>query len=156
MHGTIPPSIAALPNLIDVNLAENRITGILRPFRSTKLRTLDLGSNDLHGCIPAVFIAANKSFQYLSLTKNRLSSTIPESLSDLTSIDTLNLSDNNLHGTIPRSLGKLALLKHLHLNNNFFVGPIPPTLATSHPINGKVGDLLEKIHLQDNQLSGKV
>lgn len=42
------------------------------------------------------------------------------------------------------------------LNNNFLVGSIPHQLALSSPINGKMGDLLETVHLQDNQLSGTV
>ncbi len=129
------------------------MTGTLHPFKSQYLRTLDLGYNDLHGSIPNNFVSAKNSFQLLSIPQNRLSSSIPEIFTSLTTIDKIDLSSNKLHGTLP-DFGKLPLLQHLHLNNNFLVGTIPPSLATSHPIRGNMGDLLETVHLQDNLLSG--
>ncbi len=68
----------------------------------------------------------------------------------------LDMSSNNLHGEIPPSIGNLHLLKNLYLNNNFLIGPIPPSIATSHPVNGRIADLLEEIHLHDNFLSGTI
>jgi|AntRauTorckE5430_2_1112549.scaffolds.fasta_scaffold00885_5 hypothetical protein len=156
IDGTIPRQVAALPNLVNIDFFENRITGTLPYFASEHLETLDLGHNDLHGSIPNKFLASKKSLQQLFMSQNRLSGSIPEILMDLTRLDTLDLSSNILHGTIPKNIGNLLLLQHLKLNNNFLVGPIPHTLATSSQVNGKMGDLLETIHLQDNQLSGTI
>ena len=156
INGAIPRQVAALPNLVHVDFFENRLTGTLPYFASEHMESLDLGHNDLHGSIPNKFIASKKALQELLMSQNRISSSIPETLMDLTRLDTLDLSSNIIHGTIPKSIGKLLLLRHLKLNNNFLVGGIPHTLALSSPVNGKMGDLLENIQLQDNQLSGTI
>jgi len=156
LYGSIPPSVAALPNLDSIDLSQNRLTGTLPPFTSSQLRIINLGINDLHGSIPKKFITAKKTCEEISMPQNRLSGSLPDSLFELINVDKIDLSSNLLHGTLPDSMGNLVLLQHLQLNNNFLVGSVPQTLASSHPINGKMGDLLETIHLQDNQLSGEI
>lgn len=155
LFGTIPRSVAALPNLMRIDLSSNRINGTLPQFASSKLESINLGYNDLHGSIPKIFITKSKmTLIDLSIPQNRLSGTIPDSIMELKVVEKIDLSNNILHGTIPPSVGNLLLIKHLYLNNNFLVGPIPHTLATSHPIDAKMGDTLEVLRLEDNQLSG--
>lgn len=157
LYGSIPHAVASLPNLKTVDFSFNRLIGTLPPFLSSQLSILKLGSNDLHGSIPNVFVKAGKNaLLELSVPQNRLSGSIPDSLMDLKLVDFIDLSNNFLHGTIPTSIGKLSMLRNLRLNNNFLVGQIPHTLASSRTAGSNVGDLLEKIHLQDNQLSGTI
>jgi hypothetical protein len=48
--------------------------------------------------------------QYLDLSKNQLSSSIPAELSNLNDLRMLNLSDNQLSESIPAGLGNLIYL----------------------------------------------
>ncbi len=153
--GTIPRSLASLPELVRVDLSSNRINGTLPQFTSSKLEYINLGYNDLHGSIPKHLITkSGMTLMTLAMPQNRLSGTIPDTIQDWKVVEQVDFSNNILHGTLPPSIGKLSLLKELYLNNNFLVGSIPHEIASSHPVNSKMGDLLEVVHLQDNELSG--
>ena len=107
----------------------------------------------------------------LRLDNNRLSGTIPSSLSDLPNLQWLFLSENQLSGTIPSSLGGLNLVI-LDLYRNRLSGTIPSSLGgppnlkwlvlaenqLSGSIPSSLGGLrnLELLHLAYNQLSGTI
>ncbi len=157
LFGSLPKEFGSLPSLVNLDISFNRLTGTLPTFASPTIRLIDLGHNDFHGSIPSIIASTKDSIlQRLVLSQNRLSGSIPDTISAYSNLNMLDLSNNNLHGEIPESIGKLHLLQHLHLNNNFLIGPIPSTLAISHPESGRIADLLEEIHLHDNALSGTV
>jgi len=52
-------------------------------------------------------------------------STIPESIGDLETLEVLDLSNNDLSGSIPKSMKKLKNLKKLNLSGNNLSGTIP-------------------------------
>ncbi|KAG7580612.1 Leucine-rich repeat [Arabidopsis suecica] len=56
--------------------------------------------------LPVVFFS-----RVLSLRNNSLESSIPEGISNLTSLKVLDLSENNLDGSLPSSLGNLTSMK---------------------------------------------
>ncbi|XP_078431726.1 uncharacterized protein LOC144703434 [Wolffia australiana] len=75
-------------------------------------------------------------------------SSLPASLSSLSSLAFLNLSSANVSGELPGWLGRLSSLRALDLSGNSLVGPIPPAMAELSS--------LELLCLQDNQLSGPI
>ncbi|HTT94359.1 MAG TPA: leucine-rich repeat domain-containing protein [Solirubrobacterales bacterium] len=84
----------------------------------------------------------------LYLDGNNLSGEIPESLGDLTSLESLYLDRNQLSGPVPASLGRLESLTELSLDYNRLTGEIPASL----------GDLtkLELLWLSGNRLTGPI
>ena len=68
------------------------------------------------------------NLQWLSLSGNRLSGSIPSSLGDLTNLQRLSLRGNELSGSIPSSLGNLTNLRSLYLRDNQLSGCIPAGL----------------------------
>ena len=74
-----------------------------------------------------------------------LSGKIPESIGQLTYLETLNLAVNQLSGNIPQSIGKLNHLKWLYLWHNQLTGTIPEEICNI--INN-----LTNVRIEYNQL----
>ena len=72
----------------------------------------------------------NGRLTFLWLYDDSLSGEIPESIGQLTYLDTLNLSYNQLSGTIPESIGRLSQLNWLYLYDNQLSGVIPESICT--------------------------
>jgi len=71
------------------------------------LETLDLGSNQMTGEVPAWIGDNFAELRILCLMSNAFLGEIPPLLSNLSSLQVLILAENNLSGKIPASLGDL-------------------------------------------------
>ncbi|MBR1542986.1 MAG: leucine-rich repeat domain-containing protein [Bacteroidaceae bacterium] len=107
----------------------------------------------------------------LSLYSVTSSGTIPESIGDLTDLQSLDLSYNSLTGVIPESIGNLTNLTDLNLSGNNFTSYTPssapqlasdvtassaPTLASAFPTT--IGNLtkLKYLTIQNSNLTGPI
>ena len=149
LTGPIPPDLAALAMLVELDLSYNSLTGPIPPELGnlSLLKTLDLSQNIVGSPIPAELgkLAMLTTFD---LSYNDLVGPIPADLGGLTMLRELYLLDNKLTGAIPPALGRLTSLEELYLSYNDLTGAIPRELA------GMRG--LEKLSLRENNLSGCV
>ncbi|XP_031371592.1 probable LRR receptor-like serine/threonine-protein kinase At1g56130 [Punica granatum] len=104
--GEIPSELFALKELVDLNLAQNVLSGPI-----------------------PVEIEQLSKMEYLSLGINNLSGTVPPQLGNLTKLISLSFSSNNLHGPLPKELGKLINLQQLYIDSSGVTGPIPQELG---------------------------
>lgn len=149
LSGTIPPELAALTNLQELDLHSNQLTGPI-PHQLgtlTNLQGLWLYSNQLTGPIPPQ-LAALAKLRELSLRDNQLSGSIPPQLGALTNLQGLWLYNNQLTGSIPPQLGAIASLQVLDLRNNQLSDTIPPQLGMLANLQG--------LGISGNRLSGNV
>jgi hypothetical protein len=131
-------------------LSENSLIGQL-PWELvllTDLKTIDLGWNTLIGSIPRTKLGQLVSLEYLDISSNDLTGTIPTELGQLVSLEYLDISSNDLTGTIPTELGRMLSWKHLWIDSNLLTGTIPTEL----------GQLLslEWLVIRGNQLTGTI
>ena len=70
---------------------------------------------------------------FLWLYDRNLSGSIPDSIGELTYLDTLNLSYNSISGKIPESIGNLSNLNWLYLYSNQLSGSISDTICALYP-----------------------
>jgi len=151
-HGVVP-SFGTLPNLIYLNLAENRLKAgdwsfLTSLTNCTQLLELSLSTNILQGKLPSCIAGLSKSLEVLLLRENKISGTIPEEIQHLTNINRLYIDVNLLTGSIPKSLGNLQKLGGLGFSQNKLSGHIPLSL-------GNLSQLTE-LYLQENKLSGPI
>ncbi|WGK64146.1 leucine-rich repeat domain-containing protein [Croceiramulus getboli] len=108
----------------------------------------------------------------LRLSMNNLNGVLPESIGDLTHLESLELFFNNLQGQLPESIGKLKNLKSLVLNGNRIQGELPQSLyelsslenlqLTSNDLSGPLAPQIQNLinlrvlHLFDNNFSGSI
>ncbi|KAL6596912.1 hypothetical protein ACP70R_047046 [Stipagrostis hirtigluma subsp. patula] len=147
--GAMPGAIARLsPRLRTLNLAGNRISGVIPPGigNIVGLQTLYLDSNLLAGTIPDS-IGNLKSLQELRLHDNKLSGPLPSSIGNLKQLLILDLSSNLLNESIPPSLGNLQQLTLLNLSGNELIGPVPRELFS-------LSALSSAMDLSHNKLDG--
>lgn len=146
--GSIPTDVDA-PNLTDLWLQENDLTGAIPPQLGTlsNLRVLYLQGNALTGPIPSE-LSKLTNLGELNLNSNQLTGSIPSSLAQLTALQALSLGWNQLGGALPTELFSLTRLTYLDLNALSLTGSIPSA----------VGNLtrLEYLFLAGNQLSGAI
>ncbi|XVF71651.1 hypothetical protein PTKIN_Ptkin12aG0056500 [Pterospermum kingtungense] len=149
--GPIPPSIFNISSLKEIYLNNNSLSGSISNdmcHQLRKLQVLYLYQNELSGNIPSN-IGDCSNLQNFSLSINRFSGFIPDSIGNLTklklvylgsnsleghipsniggcnNLQVLSLMENRLSGSIPRSIGNLTRLKELYLLNNVLDGEIP-------------------------------
>ena len=148
LTGTLPPELADLAHLEELDLAYNNLTGIIPPElgQLSNLRHLRLLFNSFTGPIPPE-LGALINLRSLDLYLNSLTGPIPPEMAGLVNLEELHLGDNNLTGLIPPWLGDTKL-RELSLIHNDFEGPIPPEL-------GKLGDLVQ-LSLFRNSLTGAI
>ena len=93
-------------------------------------------------------LSSYTDLEFLDLSSNSLTDSIPDALGNLTKLNTLLLNDNNLSGRIPTQMRQLVQLQQLELQGNSLTGNIP------EEINYLVK--LRELNLNENQFSGKI
>ncbi|KAI3504212.1 hypothetical protein L1887_32757 [Cichorium endivia] len=125
------------------------LAGTISPdgiYALSELTQLILYPGIVTGFIPSQLGRRLKNLRVISLTNNRLTGTIPETISELQNLHTLDLSHNKLTGVIPRTLASaLPELKVLVLAYNNLAGNIPDFSEESQLIH---------LDLRNNLLSG--
>ncbi|XP_052177926.1 probable LRR receptor-like serine/threonine-protein kinase At1g56140 isoform X2 [Diospyros lotus] len=104
--GLIPDELWNLTYLVNLNLAQNYLTGSL----SASIGNLN-------------------RMQYLSLGINALSGELPKELGKLTDLRSLSFSTNNFSGPLPSELGNLTKLEQIYFDSSGVSGPIPSRFA---------------------------
>ncbi|KAJ9547710.1 hypothetical protein OSB04_020253 [Centaurea solstitialis] len=143
-----------LPNLMDLELWSNRLTGSLPSSISncSNLKYLDLGDNGFARKVHINFRGI-PNLTRMQLSANRLGSwehddmNFIDSMINCSNLEILDLGSNQLRGMLPSSIGNLSSqLTILDLDNNFIYGTVP----------SGIGNLvkLTVMALFSNQLTG--
>lgn len=123
-------SLILYPNLIELDLSFNNLTGSFPTFLFTipTLERVNLEGNHLKGPVEFGNMSSSSSLKFLNFAQNEFNGSIPESVSQYLNLEELHLSFNNFIGTIPRSISKLAKLEYFCLEDNNMVGEVPSWL----------------------------
>ncbi|XP_073056638.1 receptor-like kinase TMK4 [Primulina eburnea] len=123
--GMIPDIFGSFPNLQNVRLSYNNLTGSLpRSFAGSEIQNLWL-NNQQQGLSGTIDVLSNMSqLSQVWLHSNSFSSGIPD-LSNCVNLFDLQLRDNRLTGIVPVSLMNLPNLLNVTLQNNKLQGPYP-------------------------------
>lgn len=158
LHGIIPAGLSDMPNLMEIRLDSNSLTGEISAARYSSwnnLEVLDVSHNYLQWSEGdpglRIFFDAYVKLRELRLGSNNLSRTVlPTSTSTmLDSLEILDLRDSNLEGFISPDLFNnrmLPKLKYLDLSGNHLTGDVPG-IFTLMPN-------LVYLNLSSNKLSG--
>ncbi|KAK5773278.1 hypothetical protein PVK06_049584 [Gossypium arboreum] len=148
LFGGIPRWMGKMSNLEELVMANNRFEGPI-PMElcnlNSSLQFLDLSANNKSGSLPSCFIFSRLTHVYLS--RNKLKGPITNFFNS-SGLVTLDLSNSHLIGNITNWIGSLSTLSYLLLNNNYFEGGIPVQLCELH--------LLRLIDVSSNNLSGTI
>jgi hypothetical protein len=111
LRGVLPAEVAALSDLVILDLNTNYIAGSIPPEygRLTNVRDLFLANNKLHGAIPAE-LGSMKELRKLTLADNDFNGTIPESIGHASHMHYIAMENNFLSGALPKSLSSLSKL----------------------------------------------
>ncbi|XP_059637821.1 leucine-rich repeat receptor-like protein kinase TDR [Cornus florida] len=171
--GEISLKFSQLLDLTYVDLSRNRFTGGIPNdiSQAFKLQYFNVSNNpELGGTIPAKtwtipllqnFSASSCSisdnlppFQFcelisvIELSTNKLSGTVPESISNCQALERIYLAHNNLTGHIPGELAGLPALSVVDLSHNNFSGSIPVNFGNSSS--------LVLLNVSFNDISGSI
>jgi Leucine-rich repeat (LRR) protein len=110
------------------------------------ITVLDLMSYELAGSLPSS-INGLTNLVNLNVSVNRINSTIPQSLSLMTSLQIVSLSDNTLAGPLPDFDG-LVNLQSFNADTNNITSSIPASLCSA--------SLLQQFSIQENNVTGSL
>ncbi|XP_047329217.1 receptor protein-tyrosine kinase CEPR1-like [Impatiens glandulifera] len=145
-----PVGIENCSRLEELDVNHLLLTGPLPELpRLKSLRLLDLSYNSFSGDFP-MSITELTNLESLNLNENGNLNLwkLPESLSNLTKLNTLVLMTCMLHGNIPKWIGNMTSLVDLELSGNYLVGRIPSELGLLKK--------LEQLEIYYNQLEGPI
>ncbi|KAF8020225.1 hypothetical protein BT93_G0815 [Corymbia citriodora subsp. variegata] len=146
LQGELPNPLPIAP-FADVDLSSNLFQGPF-PLPISEVELLDLSNNQFSGGILQNLSRYMPNLIFLSLSSNRITGALPESIGEMQLLQVIDLADNNLSGSIPPSIGNCSLLKVLDLQNNSLSGLIPASLGQLQQ--------LQSMHLSNNKLSGNL
>ncbi|WOH11969.1 hypothetical protein DCAR_0831465 [Daucus carota subsp. sativus] len=125
LDGILPPSIAKLPHIKQIDFTRNYLHGTIpREWATTKLESLAVTVNRLSGPIPE-YLGNISTLTNVSLDNNMFTGSIPPELGRLVNLKSLHLDANYLNGHLPLELNNLINLQDIRLSNNNFTGNLP-------------------------------
>ncbi|KAL5989494.1 hypothetical protein ACLOJK_010386 [Asimina triloba] len=173
LEGELPASIARSPNLYELRLFGNRLTGALPADlgSNSPLLWVDLADNLFKGEIPPS-ICEMRVLEELLLLDNSFWGRIPESLGECRSLTRVRLRSNRLSGKVPNNFWALPHVSLLELDDNSLSGEISPAISGasnlslllisnnrfSGSIPAEIGSLEKLVEFSggNNQLSGQI
>ncbi|KAL7589200.1 hypothetical protein Lser_V15G40482 [Lactuca serriola] len=93
----------------------------------TKLVTLSISNNSMTGKFPNKL---GEMLSFLDISDNLFNSSLPPDIGKVNSLMNLSLAGNSFSGSIPDWISEMSSLKSLDLSRNLFSGPIPPSITT--------------------------
>ncbi|KAL4291277.1 hypothetical protein GQ457_14G025410 [Hibiscus cannabinus] len=144
LSGEIPRSLPNISNMQVFDIAGNGLTGPVPDNLGnlTNLQLLNVAGNYLgsgkEGDLDFISSLINCSqFQSLSISVNRFSGEIPDSVADLSTwLLELYMGDNQISGSIPQGIGNLINLYVLDMGYNFLVGEAPISIGNLQDLQG--------------------
>jgi len=128
--GELPAEIGELKNLQVLNLASNKLSGPLpKELWRLPLTRVVVVKNEFSGALPAEAAVARGTLEFLSLTHNKFTGSVPESWGELTKLKMLAVGYNELSGELPESLKNLRELQQFRFPKNDISGPVPAWLV---------------------------
>jgi Leucine-rich repeat (LRR) protein len=157
LQGTVPLQVFAnMPRLRYLGLAHNQFTALptLLPGQFSKLLSLGLAYNMLHGKVPASYGQTFKSLTGLGLDHNQLD-TLKLGAEDFPDLGGLGMSHNNLTGRMPNVLLLKSLTNADFSHNSLTVLPDIwwHNMPTGNLLHRHSNNLLEVI-ASHNKISG--
>ena len=146
LTGGLPNPSTNMTNLHELNLSGNQLSGTIPAnFSITRfpaIQNINISHNNLSGALTGRFTTANGILQYLDLSYNNFSGSVPD-YSVNTAIIYLNLGHNNITSFDTSTLFKKTSIKYLYLNDNplgssgttFQFGPGNSAKATTEVID---------------------
>lgn len=127
LEGTIPGIIYALPDLEELDISSNFLTGTISDLsRLSKLETLTLSNNNLHGKLPDSLYQLPK-LQLLHLSGNSWEGTLSSSIGSLSNLAAFHVS--GVSGSIPLELWSLTNLQSLDFTDTALSGNVTSEIA---------------------------
>ncbi|KAL1096560.1 hypothetical protein V6Z11_D06G230600 [Gossypium hirsutum] len=138
--------------LAALDVSRNQLFGRLPQWRgsASNLEQVAMADNQLEGSIPRAICSLNLKLQFLDLSMNSLSGTLPSCFKPVLLQGALPnaFHDSSWLGNIPNWVSNLSELSYLLLRRNHFEGEIPIQLCKL--------DRLSLIDLSQNNLSGGI
>ncbi|XP_024954841.2 probable leucine-rich repeat receptor-like serine/threonine-protein kinase At3g14840 [Citrus sinensis] len=148
LPGVLPPEMARLPFLQEIDLTRNYLNGTLPlEWASLPLVNISLLVNRLRGPIPRAF-ANISTLTSLAIEYNHFSGVLPPELGNLPRLERILLGSNNFTGELPETFAMLVTLKDFRISDNHFTGKIPNFIQN--------WTLLEKLVIQASGLVGPI
>lgn len=125
IYGSIPDFFDSFPNLQNLRLSYNNLTGTLpSTLGGSEITNLWL-NNQLHGLSGTIEVLSTMTqLSQVWLHANSFTGPVPD-LSKCTNLFDLQLRDNQFTGVLPASLMGLPKLANVSLQNNKLQGPFP-------------------------------
>ena len=139
------PSFLCLTKLKVFRAEWNSLSGLLTTF-SPAIVEINLNYNELIGSIPTTFGTNMPNLEYLDISDNRLTGTIP-SFSGLTKLNVFRAEWNFLSGPLITTFS--PSITQINLHNNALIGSIPTSFGINMPN-------LEYLDISFNQLTGTI
>ncbi|XP_017972610.1 PREDICTED: probable LRR receptor-like serine/threonine-protein kinase At4g36180 [Theobroma cacao] len=147
ISGILPDLSLKFVSFPGLDLRSNLLDGPL-PLFPSKLTSLNLSKNRFSGSISSLCRITGEALQFLDLSENLLSGTVPNCFQQWPYLQVLNLANNNFSGRLPSSIGSLVSLVMFNLHNNSFSGELPSSLNNCTEV--------KFMDLSDNRLSGEI
>ncbi|XP_073150271.1 calmodulin-binding receptor kinase CaMRLK [Henckelia pumila] len=141
LSGSVSPAIWFLPSLVEIDLSNNRLGGVLglpKPGMAkfdSSLRRIDVSFNRFKDF---GHVSNFKNLTYLDLSHNSFRGVLlPFWFTNLTNLEYLDISGSNFSGDV-KAISHLQFLKYLDVSDNGFTGNFPadfPPLGTVKFLN---------------------
>lgn len=150
LTGTVPRELVFLEQLKMLNLSDNHIEGTFpSSIPLVNFVSVDLHGNLLEGGLPVTPLSDGLQLEYLDLSSNLFSNSLPNELYQISGLKTLILNKNPMSGSISTLIGSLVNLNVFEAGNTSLVGTIPSEL-------GQCSDLIS-LHLSGSvNITGSV
>ncbi|XP_043694953.1 probable LRR receptor-like serine/threonine-protein kinase At3g47570 isoform X1 [Telopea speciosissima] len=87
-------------------------------YNLSSLETISLAINQLHGSLPQDIALTLPNLKILAISGNLFSGRIPNSFSNISTLEKIDLSENSFVGSVPNNLGNLQNLQQFLINGN--------------------------------------
>ncbi|XP_039136503.1 receptor-like protein EIX2 [Dioscorea cayenensis subsp. rotundata] len=148
-------SLNTLPSVSEIYLSNCtlELPLSLAQVNLTKLKVLDLSSNNVHSVVPP-WLFKLSSLENLDLSVNAFKELVPSAIGNLTSLRVLNLANNRvLEVGVPLSLENLCMLTSLDLSGNKYLHGDLNELG--EVFSGCIKDSLEILNWVFSELTGQ-
>ncbi|KAG0486706.1 hypothetical protein HPP92_008801 [Vanilla planifolia] len=146
--GTLPPKMASLPFLQEIDLTRNFLNGTIPvEWAALPLVNFSLLGNKVSGQIP-LWIGNKTTLKNLVLEANQFTGPLPKELGNLQSLEKMQFSANAFSGDLPDTFANLTSLMYFMMGSNNLTGKIPQFIQN--------WTLIERIDIQASGLEGPI